>query len=154
VSDQWRGTALTPGGQIHFAVNDPSNSLVWASYQDRDDNLKLRKKSTFHDAFAEYAEGNLSAFTGITVEQDGTEFSASVYDRMREIPPGSVETYGQLAARAGFPRAARAVGTVCARNQAALVIPCHRVVSSNGLGGYGYGPEIKLELLAHEGVDY
>ncbi len=154
MSGEWRGTAHTPGGPIHFAVNEPSNSLVWASYRDRDDNLKLRKKSTFHDAFAEYAEGNLSAFEGITVVQDGTEFSAAVYDRMREIPPGTIETYGQLAARAGFPRAARAVGTVCARNQVALVIPCHRVVSSNGLGGYGYGPEIKIELLAHEGVDY
>lgn len=65
---------------------------------------------------------------------------------------GSVISYGDLGARAGDPHAARAVGEVMATNPYPIVVPCHRVVASDGLGGFGGGLEMKRWLLAHEGV--
>ena len=71
----------------------------------------------------------------------------------RDVGRGETVTYGALAARAGNPRAARAVGTACARNPVPLVVPCHRVLpGSGGIGNYGGGPERKRALLTLEGV--
>jgi methylated-DNA-[protein]-cysteine S-methyltransferase len=72
---------------------------------------------------------------------------------LREIPRGEVVTYGELAALAGAPGAARAAGSFCARNRLGLFVPCHRVVSAGGLGSYGlYGVEYKRRLLKLEGA--
>ncbi len=65
---------------------------------------------------------------------------------------GAVLSYGDLGARAGDPDSARTVGEVMATNPYAIVVPCHRVVASDGLGGYGGGLDMKRWLLAHEGV--
>lgn len=71
----------------------------------------------------------------------------------RAIPWGDVVSYGELAALAGRPGAARAAGSFCAENRFSLIIPCHRVVAATGIGGYGEaGPELKRRLLALEGV--
>jgi methylated-DNA-[protein]-cysteine S-methyltransferase len=73
----------------------------------------------------------------------------------REVPWGETVTYGELAAMAGRPRAARAVGTAMASNPVPLVVPCHRVLAADGLGGYGGvdgRPHLKRALLALEGV--
>jgi methylated-DNA-[protein]-cysteine S-methyltransferase len=73
---------------------------------------------------------------------------------VREVPWGETVTYGELADMAGAPRAARAVGNVMAHNPVPLVIPCHRVVAANGIGGYGpAGVAAKRALLALEGID-
>lgn len=149
----WRGSAPTPVGDLHFEVDE--STLISATFgRLTDPSLALRKKSDIHQAVSQYFDGELNAFDTLDVYQPGTEFMDSVYEHMREISPGDVTTYGRLAARAGYPRAARAVGTVCARNQVVLFVPCHRVVASAGLGGYGYGTEIKKFLLTHEGVNY
>ncbi|WP_411277817.1 methylated-DNA--[protein]-cysteine S-methyltransferase [Gaiella sp.] len=72
----------------------------------------------------------------------------------RAIPWGEVVSYGDLAALAGRPGAARAAGSFCADNRYSLIIPCHRVVAANGIGGYGAaGPALKLRLLTLEGVN-
>jgi methylated-DNA-[protein]-cysteine S-methyltransferase len=69
------------------------------------------------------------------------------------VPRGETITYGALAARAGSPRAYRAVGTACARNPVPIVVPCHRVLpGTGGLGSYGGGPERKRALLELEGA--
>lgn len=71
----------------------------------------------------------------------------------REVPWGETVTYGELADMVGAPRAARAVGTAMARNPVPILIPCHRVIASNGIGGYGLaGVPMKRALLAIEGV--
>jgi methylated-DNA-[protein]-cysteine S-methyltransferase len=71
----------------------------------------------------------------------------------RAIPWGEVVSYGELAALAWRPGAARAAGSFCADNRFSLIIPCHRVVAANGIGGYGSaGPQLKRRLLALEGV--
>lgn len=80
-------------------------------------------------------------------------FTRSVLDLLARVPYGEVTTYGTLAARVGSPRAARAVGTVMNRNPIPIVLPCHRVVGSNGdLVGYGGGLDRKHALLRLEGA--
>jgi len=68
------------------------------------------------------------------------------------VPFGSLISYGDLGARAGDPTAARVVGEAMAANPYPIVVPCHRVVASDGLGGFGGGLDMKRWLLAHEGV--
>jgi methylated-DNA-[protein]-cysteine S-methyltransferase len=81
------------------------------------------------------------------------EFGRLVLSELTQVPFGEVTTYGALAARAGKPRAARAVGTIMNRNPVPIVVPCHRVIGSNGsLVGYGGGLERKEALLRLEGV--
>ena len=80
-------------------------------------------------------------------------FTVSVLRELARVPYGNTTTYGELAARVGQPRAARAVGTVMNRNRLPIVLPCHRVVGSNGaLVGYAGGLERKLALLELEGA--
>jgi methylated-DNA-[protein]-cysteine S-methyltransferase len=82
-----------------------------------------------------------------------TQFQRRVISVVRRIPPGRVATYGDIAARAGSPRAARAVGTIM-RNCRDRSVPCHRVIGAGGaLGGYGGSLQLKRELLRAEGVD-
>ena len=82
----------------------------------------------------------------------GTPFQHEVWQALRTIPAGERRTYGQIAATLGNPKGARAVARACATNPAALVIPCHRVVRSDGgSGGYRWGAERKQEILANEG---
>ncbi len=84
-----------------------------------------------------------------------TPFERAVMQKAREIPPGKVTTYATLARLAGYPRAARAVGNVMAKNPFPIVVPCHRVVRSDlRLGGYAYGSEVKRSLLLAEGVAF
>ena len=78
-------------------------------------------------------------------------FYRDVYGAMSSIPYGSVRTYGQLADDAGYPRAARAVGTACRRNPLAIVVPCHRIVpASGGIGKYSGPDGVKAALLELE----
>jgi methylated-DNA-[protein]-cysteine S-methyltransferase len=82
-------------------------------------------------------------------------FTRAVADALRDVPYGEVVTYGELAALAGHPNAHRAAGTFCARNRFPLVVPCHRVVSADGLGPYGsLGVGYKRRLLELEGVSF
>ena len=83
-----------------------------------------------------------------------TAFHCRLVETLRAVPWGEVVSYGELAALAGRPGAARAAGSMCAGNPFALVVPCHRVVAANGIGGYGTsGVELKRRLLALEGVE-
>lgn len=104
----------------------------------------------------QYAAGQRVDLSTIDVElSPRTLFQQRILQACREIPYGSTRTYGQLAALAGYPRAARAVGNVMAGNCLPLVIPCHRVVPSGGrLGGYSaaQGVHTKLRLLETEGA--
>ena len=105
-------------------------------------------------AIGRYCDGELLALDEISVRQRGGPYQCEVWLHMRMIRPGTVDSYGELARRSGRPRAFRAVGTACSSNLIALFVPCHRVVASNGLGGYGYGLQVKRALLDHEGAAY
>ena len=79
-----------------------------------------------------------------------TEFQRRVLSFVASIPPGKTLTYGQVAERLGGPKAARAVGSALGKNPFPLIIPCHRVVGSKGIGGYSSGVELKRRLLKIE----
>ena len=99
-----------------------------------------------------YFLGDLSALDGITVDCGGTAFEEQVWNAVREIPAGTTTTYRELAEVVRRPRAVRAVGRANARNPVCLVIPCHRVIGSDGhLKGYPGGIWRKRWLLEHEG---
>lgn len=84
---------------------------------------------------------------------DSTPFQHAVAASLRAVPRGEVVSYGELAALASYPGAHRAVGTFCARNRFAFLIPCHRVVGADGIGGYGSaGVAVKRRLLGLENV--
>ncbi len=101
-----------------------------------------------------YGAGEITDFSEIEIDLSRlTAFQKRVVRELRKVPYGKTLSYGQLAARAGSPKAARAVGSVMAQNRVPLVIPCHRVVGSSGhLGGFSAprGVAFKKQLLALE----
>jgi O-6-methylguanine DNA methyltransferase len=96
---------------------------------------------------AEYFAGRRATFD-LTLIPQGTAFEASVWTWLRTIPPGETRTYAQGAAAVGRPAAVRAIGRANGRNPLAIVVPCHRVIGSDGdLTGYGGGLWRKQALL-------
>ena len=101
-----------------------------------------------------YFEGADDSFEDVDVDLEyETPFLEQCAHALRAVPRGEVVTYGELAALAGAPGAARAAGSFCARNKLGLFVPCHRVVGAAGLGSYGsFGLAYKRRLLELEGV--
>jgi methylated-DNA-[protein]-cysteine S-methyltransferase len=76
-----------------------------------------------------------------------------IYKKLLEVPKGKITTYGELAKAVGLKNGQRAVGKIMNKNPYPVIIPCHRVVKSNGkIGGYAYGEEIKSNMLSREGI--
>lgn len=100
-----------------------------------------------------YFAGQPAPVEDVPVDLDyGTSFFERCASALRTIPRGEAVSYGELAALAGAPGAARAAGTFCARSYLSIFVPCHRVVGADGLGSYGsYGVAYKRRLLALEG---
>ena len=160
-----RATPLcTPVGQLWCLGDD--GALLGVAFDDRRDAVErhLRRHlgaiSIVEQApavprtpLARYFAGALDALDDINVVPVGTDFQRAVWLALREIPAGQTISYGQLAARLGRPRAVRAVGAANGANPLPIVLPCHRVVGSDGsLTGYGGGVERKTWLLRHEGA--
>jgi methylated-DNA-[protein]-cysteine S-methyltransferase len=99
----------------------------------------------------EYFAGERTDFD-VRMELDGTDFQRQVWTELTRIPYGETISYGDVARRVGRPSAPRAVGQANGRNPIPVIVPCHRVVASNGIGGYGGGLKVKRQLLAVEGV--
>ena len=98
-----------------------------------------------------YFSGDLAAIDGVAIELEGTPGQIALWRELRAVAPGSRCTYRELAARVGRPNSPRAAGAACSRNPIALIVPCHRIIRTDGgLGGYLYGLEIKEALLAYE----
>jgi methylated-DNA-[protein]-cysteine S-methyltransferase len=78
-----------------------------------------------------------------------------VYTLLSKIPAGKVSTYGDVAKAVGHPKAARAIGRIIANNPNPIMVPCHRVVKSNGeIGGFAFGENMKREILENEGIRF
>ena len=101
----------------------------------------------------EYLAGRRRKFSVKVDMSSGTGFQQKVWKELTRIPYGSVRSYGEVARRLGMPRAARAVGQACGRNPVSIIVPCHRVVASNGIGGFGNDIQMKVSLLRLEGVE-
>lgn len=116
---------------------------------DRTDGVAEGELARLQTQLRDYAAGHPITFD-VVLDPVGTPFQQRVWAAMRQIPYGETRTYGQLAQAIGHPKAVRAVGQACHRNPYAPVVPCHRVVASNGLGGYYGGLDMKRFLLDFE----
>ncbi|OIQ78502.1 methylated-DNA--protein-cysteine methyltransferase [mine drainage metagenome] len=157
-------TLKTPVGPL--ALISDGATLLGAAFGDIDE-LAARLSPVFierglstvksipgiSDEVQRYFDGDLRAFDHIKVKQPGGVFSQNAWSAMRKVKPGALISYADLAAKSGSPAAVRAAGSACARNLIAPIIPCHRIVRSDGsLGGYGFGLPTKTWLLKHEGA--
>jgi methylated-DNA-[protein]-cysteine S-methyltransferase len=146
--------AATPAGvvRVAFPVEDPDAVLemLAARVSPRVLHAPARLDGVARE-LDEYFAGRRRAFDAPVDLQLAGGFRRTVLERLTEVPYARTVSYAELAARAGSPRAVRAVGTACALNPVPLVVPCHRVVRSDGKpGGYRGGPDAKRALLALE----
>ncbi|RFU22904.1 methylated-DNA--[protein]-cysteine S-methyltransferase [Geodermatophilus marinus] len=115
---------------------------TWVERADRLDPL---------DAVEAFVAGDVSAIDAVVVRQRSGPFLEDAWEVLRTVPAGEPDTYAAFAARCGRPSAVRAAANACARNAAALFVPCHRVLGSDGgLGGFRWGTPVKRWLLDHE----
>ena len=130
------------------------STLLWHELPTGTGTVGACPSSELTDRFRSYFARDRPDFSDVKLDlEDYTPFQLAVVDALRGVPYGEVVTYGELAALAGYPNAQRATGSVCAHNRFPLVVPCHRVVSATGIGGYGAsGVEVKRRLLELEGV--
>ncbi|MDX2315510.1 MAG: methylated-DNA--[protein]-cysteine S-methyltransferase [Gammaproteobacteria bacterium] len=139
----------TPVGEIVVVEEDDHIVRVrWSTESRQDKTLLLRNVS---EQIAAYFRNDLTAFD-LPLRPGGSEFQRDVCDAMLAIPFGETRTYGELAEGLGV--FAQAVGQACGHNPIPIIIPCHRVLGANGLGGFsgGEGLETKMQLLRHEGA--
>lgn len=154
----------TPLGPA-FALADEAATLrafEWMDCEDRVSGWLTRRyagvpvatgRGPMRARFDAYFAGDVSAFDGLAWAAPGTAFQQQVWTALCGIGPGQTLSYGGLAERIARPTAVRAVGLANGANPIAVVVPCHRVIGSNGtLTGYGGGLHRKLWLLEHEGM--
>jgi methylated-DNA-[protein]-cysteine S-methyltransferase len=164
---QWRFDEMeTPIGKL-LIVADRDGNLRAADWTDhRERLLELLRahygQTEFHlepaenpngltNALRRYFRGELHAIDALPVETAGTLFQREVWSALRTIPCGTTISYGKLAQQIGRPSAVRAVGLANGANPVPIVVPCHRVIGSDGkLTGYGGGLDRKRWLLDHE----
>ena len=103
------------------------------------------------DPVEAFFSGDVAAIDEVVVRQRSGPFLQEAWEVLRTVPAGHPDTYAAFAARCGRPAAVRAAANACARNAAALFVPCHRVLGSDGgLGGFRWGTPVKRWLLDHE----
>jgi methylated-DNA-[protein]-cysteine S-methyltransferase len=146
-------------------VTDDEGALRALDFGDHDSRLRRLLREQYGDVVIEngaaptsiiraldaYFAGDFASLDEISVATGGTPFQQAVWRALRTIPPGTTQTYGQIAAQIGRPSASRAVGAANGTNPVAIVVPCHRVIGADGtLTGYGGGLARKQWLLDHE----
>jgi len=110
-----------------------------------------RAPASLTDPIDAYFAGDITGIDALPVETGGTAFQREYWRELRHVPAGTTTTYGTLAQTLGRPRAARAIGAANGQNPVSIVVPCHRVIGSDGsLIRYGGGIERKRWLLEHE----
>lgn len=160
------GTVSTPVGPFSV-LRDTDGAVLASGWTDRPAELTALVHRSLRpaerpvaadlgrlgDTVRAYLAGDLAAIDAVPVRQAGGEFLVHAWGVLRTVPPGAPMTYAGYAAAAGRPAAVRAAANACARNAAALFVPCHRVLRTNGsLGGFRWGLPIKSWLLEHEAI--
>jgi methylated-DNA-[protein]-cysteine S-methyltransferase len=145
-----------PGAALRRSLNAPRGDARPPTKTVSTDSERVRDEfvSNLVARLQAFFAGEDDGFHDVRLELDGlTTFGRECVRALRRLPRGEVVTYGELAALAGRPRAARAAGTFCAKNRFAVFVPCHRVVGADGIGGYGsLGVDYKRRLLALDRV--
>jgi len=158
----------TPVGELVLVADDEGylRAVDWTDYEPRMLHLlrlhygeggftieRSRDPGGLSRTMEAYFSGALAAIDGLPARTRGTAFQRQVWAALREIPCGATLSYAGLARRIGRPTAVRAVGLANGANPVSIVVPCHRVIGSDGsLTGYGGGIARKRWLLTHEGV--
>jgi methylated-DNA-[protein]-cysteine S-methyltransferase len=156
----------TPIGELLIVSDEDDNlrAVDWKDYEERMNRLlqlhyrengfrlgPARNPNGSAQALRSYFAGEIRAINTLPVQTAGTPFQREVWQALRKIPCGATVSYAQLAERIGRSTAVRAVGLANGSNPVGIVVPCHRVIGSNGsLTGYGGGIERKRWLLEHE----
>jgi methylated-DNA-[protein]-cysteine S-methyltransferase len=155
----------TPIGDMILVAKD--GALLMLEFRDSEDRVTREMRARFgevelqeasnpfglSDIIRDYFAGNLHAIDNLITDGGGTEFERRVWKEMRSIPTGTTVSYGDIAKKLGDINLSRAVGIANARNPVAIVVPCHRVIGSDGtMTGYGGGLHRKEWLLRHEGA--
>jgi len=152
----WTSVIETPLGPVGLRL-DEAGRVLRLTFLDRE-NLLLEAIGGgvcpairfIHRQIGDYFHGACQTFN-IPIRLEGTEFQLRVWGELQKIPFGEKLTYADLAARLGDPNLARAVGQAAGQNPVAIVVPCHRLVGSDGhIGGYAGGVERKRALLELE----
>lgn len=157
-------TISTPTGPFTMIVNDDGEVLASGWSDDADylntlihktiRPLSLVNKPDLGEVTAtaeNYHHGDITAIDTIAVRQRSGEFLEHAWEVLRMVPAGAPVSYTEYAQLSGRPAAIRGAASACARNAAALFVPCHRVLRSDrSLGGFRYGLDVKAWLLAHE----
>lgn len=134
-------------GVLKIGYNDKAVIGVSTEKQIDADNEPSALSDSAFEQISEYLKGKRKSFD-FPYEYCGTEFQNKVWDALCEIPYGETRTYKQIAIQIGNPKASRAVGMANNKNPIAIVVPCHRVIGSNGsLVGYASGLDVKNFLL-------
>jgi len=149
----------SPLGPLTLAATDKGLAIIWFDDQahrtlevDAPVDPKHPHVAQAAREFEAYWRDARTRFQ-VPLDPAGTEFQQAVWQVLLEIEPGYLSTYGEVARRIGKPAAVRAVGAAVGRNPLGIIVPCHRVVGSNGsLTGYAGGLPRKEELLRREGV--
>jgi methylated-DNA-[protein]-cysteine S-methyltransferase len=162
-----RATIATPLGDMVALASDSALCALEFGSTGRQDRLEARLRTWFpphgideresaligqtRQWLARYFDGTRADIADLPIELHGAAFERRVWDALLQIPPGETRSYGAIAEALGSKGASRAVGLANGANPLAIVVPCHRVIGSNGsLTGYGGGLERKTWLLNHE----
>jgi methylated-DNA-[protein]-cysteine S-methyltransferase len=155
----------TPIGDMILVAKD--GVVLLLEFADADDRVAREMRARFgemelqkasnpfglSDIIRDYFAGNLHAIDNLITDGGGTQFEQQVWKELRKIPVGATISYGDIARKLGDINLSRAVGIANARNPVAVVVPCHRVIGSDGtMTGYGGGLHRKEWLLRHEGA--
>lgn len=154
----------TPDGAFHIIIDerDIARASGFGDLRDLEKRLPEELRSIrievatdhpYERYVKDYYDGDPTALDTIPRDQTGSDFQKRVWGAISNIPYGKTVSYKQLAETLDNPAAVRSVGTICGLNRLILLIPCHRVLRSDGgIGGYLYGPKLKESLLRHEGA--
>ena len=153
-------TMPSPVGELTLVASDHGlRAILWPDDDDRvplpEAMLEQQDRPMLTDAkrqLTEYFEGSRTEFD-LPLDLRGTEFQKAAWQALADIPYGTTASYAEQASRIGRPTAVRAIGAANGRNPLSIVLPCHRVVGSNGsLTGFAGGLDSKQLLLQHEGA--
>lgn len=137
-----------------IAIIEEDDKIIKININEKEENEITRKETVLlketEKQIREYFEGKRKTFD-VPLNPKGTNFMKNIWTALQDIPYGEVRTYQQIAEKVGNPKASRAVGMANHRNPIPIIIPCHRVIGSNGkLVGYALGMDIKRFLLEWE----
>lgn len=137
-----------------IAIIEEDNKIIEININKKEENEIIRRDTLLlketEKQLKEYLEGKRKKFN-VPLNPKGTNFMKNVWTALQDIPYGEVRTYQQIAEKVGNPKASRAIGMANHRNPIPIIIPCHRVIGSNGkLVGYALGIDIKRFLLEWE----